>query len=179
MNAIKKISNFFPFQVLNITKSNTCKLIANLSSNHPATTQFTWLIQTPLSTGIWLNKLSSRLPLQYHHARFVCILQKLPKWLDVAMFFAGLVSCIIWHFLTMPGANVSKILLPEKKDLKLYVKLLQFVKLFLWGSWALSTDNAFWIDKLQISKNYQIWKFIEFFQWIPKNFKCKFDKFDF
>ena len=121
---IRKLSNFFSFQVLNITKSNTCKLIANLSSNHPATTQFTWLIQTPLSTGIWLNKLSSRQQLQYHHARFVCILQKLPKLLDVAMFFAGLVSCIIWHFLTMPGANVSKIMLPEMKDLKIYVKLL-------------------------------------------------------
>ena len=66
----------------------------------------------------------------------------------------------------MPGANVSKIMLPEMKDLKIYVKLLYFVKLF---EWAWLTDiNAVLIDKLQISKNIkEISKILEFFQGIP------------
>ena len=66
----------------------------------------------------------------------------------------------------MPGANVSKIMLPEMKDLKIYVKLLYFVKLF---EWVWLTDiNALLIDRLQISKNIkEISKILEFFQGIP------------
>ena len=95
------------FQVPSTIKNSTYKPIVNLSSNHLVTIQFTWPIQTPLSTGIWLNKLFSKQQLQYHHARFVCILPRLPKWQSVAMFSAGLVFSTIWHFLTIPGANVS------------------------------------------------------------------------
>ena len=95
------------FQVQSTIKNSTYKPIVNLSSNHLVTIQFTWPIQTPLSTGIWLNKLFSRPQPQYHHARFVCILPRLPKWQSAAMFSAGLVFSTIWHFLTIPGANVS------------------------------------------------------------------------
>ena len=95
------------FQVQSTIKNSTYKPIVNLLSNHLVTIPFTWPIQTPSSTGIWLNKLFSRLQPQYHHARFVCILPRLPKWQSVATFSAGLVFSTIWHFLTIPGANVS------------------------------------------------------------------------